>query len=402
MRKPIARERWGRSLATPARPLSRLLTFPLALEREFEEEKYEERVSHFTRCGFLGLFLYDFFLLYHWLLTPDDISLACVLSLVIFSPMLLFTILVPTRSRSVRVREISWTAMPIVAVAFFMVIATVSASPYRPLSCYDAILVMVFTTAVQRLRLRYTLAANLGMLLAVVAAVSLSSAFDPRTRLASFIFFAVAFVLMMMGSYAIDREGRLAYLAERQTRLLNAELQRVSQLDPLTGLWNRRHLETLMALAWKDAPVSTSMTILLVDVDHFKRFNDTFGHAAGDACLIAVGKCIAGSAGIDAAVVRYGGEEFLVFLPNCDVTRASAIANLICADVRGCAVLLEPGDNAPMTVSVGVAAATVTTTAHALIRAADTALYSAKAHGRDRACVAGVDPDVSGLAYRAA
>ncbi len=387
---------------TPARPLSRLLIFPPALEREFEEEKYEERSSHFARCGFLGLILYDFFLLYHWLLTPDDFSLACVLSLVVFSPMLLFTILVPTRSRSVHVREISWTAMPIVAVAFFMVIATVSASPYRPLSCYDAILVMVFTTAVQRLRLRYTLAANLGMLLAVTAAVSSSSAFDTRTRFASLIFFAVAFVLMMMGSYAIDREGRLAYLAERQTRLLNTELQRVSQLDPLTGLWNRRHLETLMATAWKDAPVGTSMTIVLVDVDNFKRFNDTFGHAAGDACLIAVGECISVSVGTGTAVVRYGGEEFLVFLPGCDVTRASTIANLICADVRGCGVLLETGDSASMTVSAGVATATVAITAQALIRAADTALYSAKAHGRDRACVAGVHSDISGLACRAA
>ena len=389
-------------MATPARPIGRLLTFPPDLEREFEDEKYGERTTHLARCGFLGLFLYDFFLLYHWLLTPDDFGLACVLSLVVFSPMLLFTILVPTLSRSVRVRETSWTAMPIVAVAFFMLIVVESASPYRTLSCCDAILVMVFTTAVQRLRLRYTLAANVGMLIAVASGVSTSDAFDARTRLASLIFFAVAFVLMTMGSYAIDREGRLAYLAERQTRLLNAELRRVSQVDPMTGLWNRRHLEDLMASAWDGAAAGASMTVLLVDVDHFKRFNDTFGHSAGDACLVAVGRCIVTSAGSGATVVRYGGEEFLVFLPDCDAGRAIALADLVCADVRGSGILLETGERVSTTVSVGVATATVTTAARALIRAADAALYHAKAGGRDRACVAGGGPHASASACRAA
>ena len=369
------------------RSLSRLLTFPPDLEREFEAEKHDDRASHFARCGFLGLFLYDFFLLYHWELTPDAFGLACLLSLAVFTPMLLFTIYVPTRSRSVRVREVSWTIMPIVAVAFFMMIASDSSSPYRSLSYFDAILVMVFTTAVQRLRLRYTLAANVGMLLAVAIGVSTSSAFDEHTRLAGLIFFAVAFVLMAMAAYAFDREGRLAYLAERQTRLLNAELQRVSLIDPLTGLWNRRHLQDLMATAWHDAPSDTSMAVLLIDVDHFKRFNDAYGHAAGDACLVAVGHSLAYIVTDGAAAVRYGGEEFIVFVPDCDGGQALALADSICNDIRRRVVLLETGASASVTVSIGVAAATAALTPTAIIRCADAALYSAKAEGRDRVAV---------------
>ena len=175
-----------------------------------------------------------------------------------------------------------------------------------------------------------------GMLVVVVAGVSASDAFDVHTRTAVLIFFAVALVLMAMAPYAFDREGRIAYLAERHARLLNAELQRVARTDPLTGLWNRRHLQDLTASAWNEARVDAKMAVLLVDVDHFKRFNDTFGHVAGDACLAAIGQLLAASIGAGAAAVRFGGEEFLLFLPNCDVGPALALAELVCAEYAAC------------------------------------------------------------------
>ena len=372
-------------------PLSRLLTFGTELEREFEAEVGDARRTHFRQCGFLGLGLYDLFLFYHLQLTPDVFGLACTLSLGVFSPMLLFTIIVPTRSRSVAIRETSWTVMPILAVVFFMMIPLFSDNPHRALSFFDAVLVMIFTTAVQRLRLRYTLAANLGMLVVALVGVSASDAFTPQTRAAYFVFFGVAGVLMFMAAYAFERESRLAYLAQRRTRLLNAELQRVTEIDPLTGLWNRRHLQVVMASIYASAPPGTAMAVLLIDVDHFKRFNDTFGHTAGDACLIAIGRCLDRCTPDGAVAVRYGGEEFLLFVPDCHADSAAALAELICAAVRGCEIPLETGGSVNVTCSVGVASAPPATIASVLIRQADEALYKAKALGRDR-----VNPDREG------
>ena len=122
-------------------------------------------------------------------------------------------------------------------------------------------------------------------------AVAASDAFDPHARLAVLVFFAVALVLMAMAAYAFDRERRLAYLAERQTRLLNAELQRVSHVDTLTGLWNR--------------PISKASWLRPV----------------------AVARCLADNVHAGAAAVRYGGEEFLVFAPDCEAGRARALAD---------------------------------------------------------------------------
>lgn len=377
------------------------LRFTPALEREFELEKSQDRAAHFTRCGFLGLFLYDFFLLYHWQLTPDRIGLACMLSLAIFSPMMLVVIFGPTRSSSAVVREVSWTVMPIVAVVFFMLIASLSESPHSSLSFYSAVLVMIFTTAVQRLRFRYTVIANVGMIVAVIFALVTSSAHDAHTRAASLIFFAVALILMVMAAYAFEREARLTYLAERQTRLLNEELRRVSQTDPLTGLWNRRHLQALMASAWAEAEPETEMAVLLIDVDHFKRFNDDHGHTAGDTCLVEVARCLTDVVERDAVAVRYGGEEFLVFISSCDVYRAADIAHRVHDRLRSRMISLGAGGEARVTASIGVASSTIATTAGALIAKADRALYEAKAFGRDQTRIAlpgGSDPTVASVA----
>lgn len=383
-------------------PLGRLLTFPPELEREFEDEKREQRVSHFMRCGCLGLFLYDFFLLYQWQLMPDAVGLAAILSFGVFTPLMIVAICGPTRSSSVRVRETTWTVLPIIAGGFFVWVSTASSSPYKLLSYADVVLVMVFTTAVQRLRLRYTLVANFGMLLAVGAGVATSSAFDVHSGSATMIFFVVAFVLMVMAAYALEREGRLAYLAERQTRLLNAELARVAQVDPLTDLWNRRFLDDLMAKAWSAAETDTSMSVILIDVDHFKRFNDTFGHAAGDICLVTVAQCLTSCVGTAATAVRYGGEEFLLFLPGTGLSQAAVFAEAICAEMRERVIPLGTAESVSVSVSIGVACARASAaTPSAVIRQADAALYCAKAGGRDRVCIAPAGREASSFSAAA-
>lgn len=175
----------------------------------------------------------------------------------------------------------------------------------------------------------------------------------------------------------------------------NRELIELSATDPLTGLANRRRLEAVLSGEWQGTQHGgRSIALLIIDVDHFKSYNDRFGHGAGDDCLQMVAEVLRRSVrqGIDLPA-RYGGEEFAVVLPGADLTAAGAIAERIREGVAALDTLL-PGPLRKVTVSVGVAAATpVAGSTHvALMAAADRALYLAKADGRDAIRAASVEP----------
>jgi diguanylate cyclase (GGDEF)-like protein len=155
--------------------------------------------------------------------------------------------------------------------------------------------------------------------------------------------------------------------------------------DALTRLWNRRSIDSILdkELA-RSLRAAESVGVLVVDIDHFKKLNDTYGHAAGDAALRDVATQLESVLRPSDSVGRYGGEEFLVVLPNCDLTGALATAERLRETVANCRLRLAESD-VSVTVSIGVA---VTgggcVEAAELIRRADEALYRAKRNGRDR------------------
>jgi diguanylate cyclase (GGDEF)-like protein len=189
-----------------------------------------------------------------------------------------------------------------------------------------------------------------------------------------------------------------------------AELERLSTIDPLTGIANRRAFDAALSQEWRRMMRhKTALSLLMIDVDYFKRFNDSYGHVGGDECLRAVAQVIAGRARrAGELAARYGGEEFAVLLPQADIASASRLAALICDSVREHRIPHEASGVAPyVTVSIGVASiADVPKTLAALSRdnpatslagptllveAADHALYRAKTAGRNRFIVAGPD-----------
>jgi diguanylate cyclase (GGDEF)-like protein len=174
---------------------------------------------------------------------------------------------------------------------------------------------------------------------------------------------------------------------------LRAELDRASRTDPLTGLANRRALDdnlrwTLHQGARRARPVA----LLLIDADHFKRINDTFGHPIGDTVLIELARRIAARARASDLVARWGGEEFCALLPDTSAEGAVRFAEALLRSIRETPVNTARGP-IPITASLGISVADGGDVNPAeLLRQADEALYRAKATGRDRCVLAGRQP----------
>jgi diguanylate cyclase (GGDEF)-like protein len=169
-------------------------------------------------------------------------------------------------------------------------------------------------------------------------------------------------------------------------RLLAAH--RDASHDPLTGLANRRHAETRLAAACADSDRRhEALSVLMLDIDHFKRVNDRYGHAGGDSVLVALAQRLRRELRGNDLAVRHGGEEFLVVLPACDAGAAMATAERIRLAVAAMTVATPDGD-VRVTISVGAATRQPDEPPAALVARADAALYRAKAAGRDRSMAA--------------
>ena len=164
----------------------------------------------------------------------------------------------------------------------------------------------------------------------------------------------------------------------------------LSLKDPLTGVANRRHFRSVLEREIDVVARSGEPALLLmVDIDHFKKINDTHGHVAGDQVLQAVAKCLAGCIRPMDTVARYGGEEFAVVLPNCMVSVGQAVAERIRQTVESLPISAGPLAVVQATISIGGAYAPewVRSTAALWIERADSLLYRAKSEGRNRVCI---------------
>jgi diguanylate cyclase len=164
----------------------------------------------------------------------------------------------------------------------------------------------------------------------------------------------------------------------------------VSNRDALTGLANRRSFELALSREIDRVARSGEPALLLaLDIDHFKRVNDTHGHAAGDQVIRAVGRVLTETVRPMDLVARVGGEEFAIVLPNCPAAFGSQVAERIRTRVARQAVEIAPGEHLKATVSVGGAFAPqwVRTTARLWMDRTDLQLYRAKSEGRNRCCL---------------
>lgn len=180
-----------------------------------------------------------------------------------------------------------------------------------------------------------------------------------------------------------------AQLSQRERELIatNDRLTVIASIDMLSGLANRRGFQSRLDFEWMKAQqYNSELSLLMIDVDHFKLYNDSYGHPEGDTCLTRLGETLAGIAADTMGFAgRYGGEEFCLLLPNTDSLKALAIGETVRAAVQSLGIPHVTSGHQTVTVSVGVAATLPNDTQRPgdLIEAADAALYAAKHRGRN-------------------
>jgi diguanylate cyclase (GGDEF)-like protein len=220
----------------------------------------------------------------------------------------------------------------------------------------------------------YRVLPDLGLLVTVTTDEAVELADFRLVAATSWSGVAVCLIALLVGGELLLRVMRLRKRLEHQ-----------ATRDPLTGLYNRRYFDGAAGNATQRARRDNStFSIILADLDHFKKLNDVYGHAAGDQALVSVADGVRAAVRASDTVCRYGGEEILVLLPGCGLAAAAACAEAIRHRIAG---MDHPVDVAgpPITASFGVAAyPDHGDSVDAVIRAADQALYRAKHSGRNR------------------
>ena len=364
----------------------RLLRFTPAIEALFTRDYAAHRVGLTPIWALVGTLIYD---LAHF----GDISMMADVSqrlflarFAVFTPFALFTVIALRLWPSARNYDLLAIAIGTLGALLPMSVGAGSASPY--FFAYQTGSVATFLFFVVALRPRFpAVLVGLFMLCTIqFATTGLSGAFDPVTYAGIVTFYLTLTVFLGMSAYFAEHKERLNFIHQLRGCLLQAELQRQSERDELTGLLNRRSLARIHDRIWRESGHDTQAAVILLDIDHFKRFNDIHGHIEGDECIRAVSRCISRAVGSKGHTFRYGGEEILILLPGTQAEAAVAMAQAIRAAIEILAIPhhgLEGSGH--VTASLGVASGRPAASSFAqLLADADVALYEAKRQGRNR------------------
>ena len=245
--------------------------------------------------------------------------------------------------------------------------------------------ILFFTYCFVGLRLQLSSLANViggacGVLLTYATGEKMDWLIMPQT-------FATASALAMFLAYGLKRQERINFLQSYLLELSLQKSERLSREDALTGLANRRHLNEQMELEWsRMLRYQFPLTIMMIDIDFFKRYNDALGHLAGDKCLQQVAHMIQGLAHRSGELAaRYGGEEFVLLFPNMDVDTAKQQAERLLQRLASAAIPHPDSNEKWVTVSIGISVCVPKPemNVNLLLRQADQALYQAKSAGKN-------------------
>ncbi|MEC5399331.1 GGDEF domain-containing protein [Uliginosibacterium sp. H1] len=372
----------------------RSLRFPAELDARFDSQGRPQRLVRLQRA--LGAVLVIFVLLgaVDLFLLPDILETAWLIRYAIVTPLVLVCLLWMPRAHWERLRESLVAGLILVMAATQVLFAILSDA--APVAQFDLLLIlaMLIGNLVAQLRYRIAFGFTAGMLLLYLAQEAAHYEGRPVEQCLALGGMLVACIISLTVRRNLELERRIAFangllggITQRRLASANENLSAQASSDPLTGLANRRELdERLMRLHRNAIRQQQSLSLLFIDVDYFKRFNDTYGHQAGDDCLRWLGGIFRDSLRRPMDMVaRYGGEEFAVLLPDTPPDAARKLAEQLRNAVYVARLPHESSPHQRVTISIGVAGSVPNAGALSatLVQAADQALYLAKEEGRN-------------------
>ena len=365
----------------------RFLRFCPEIEARFRKDYAAERVRLAVIWGIIGTLIYDLVYFGDRTMMADVFSGLVTARFFIFTPFVIACILAVRRWPNAALYDGLSVAIAVLGVTLPMAVAIESDSPY--LFVYQNGNSAAFLFFVIALRPRFP-AILIGLVLMCAShfiTTSLTGAFDAVTYSGIVTFYVTLSIFLAVSAYFLEQKDRQSFLNQLRGSLLYQQLEHNADRDELSGLLNRRSLARVRDTLWSDA--SHSIAAILLDIDHFKRFNDVHGHIEGDACIRAVSQCILTNADETAHVFRFGGEEILVLSVGHTSLQALAQAERIRAAIEALAIPHRGLEDSCVTVSLGVALAfPLVTTLERLLQDADAALYEAKRLGRNTVALA--------------
>ncbi len=366
----------------------RWLKFDGALEGEFQAFYTEGHLVRVRLAAYLVIVLFFAFVAIDLTTLPPAVSYwTTKIRMFILIPPFVLLLLVSYRAslRGYVGRAVYFAAL-IAGLGTTAVIGTAyslgTQIPYEGI-----LLVALFIYLIACLQWWRALVANL-LTLAAFITMEILYQTDPQARMYQIVFMIAANAVGAYGGYFLEHSARTMFL-------INNLLNELAELDGLTGLSNRRTLNIHLDRIWRQAVRDKqAVAIAMIDIDHFKKYNDRYGHAQGDAALRAVADVIAHHARRPLDITaRYGGEEFAVVWFHPSALELPRMAEVMTKSVAALGMTHADSEFGKVTISVGVGLMTPTTgqSSAELLRAADAALYEAKHQGRNRVVVSAMD-----------
>jgi diguanylate cyclase (GGDEF)-like protein len=380
------------------------LTFPQPLEDRFESDTIVRRCARLWLEGLFAIILFNLFLIADRLCDPAHFWQAFLIRAGVITPLALGVnvSMLFHPPRFIRETSIAFVAC-LAGITHLYIESNVTpvASAYAP---FGILAVILFANISMRLRFPDTLTITTIMVLAYLLFLRNDTLLYTNQKIFGLFLILCTASITVVANYTLNRDERLSYLHHLHDNVLvddlnrsNEQLLHISRSDALTGLANRHSFDQRFEQYWQDSfAQSATLSLILVDLDNFKRINDAYGHLYGDRVLKRIAHLLLEGLRIkDDFAARFGGEEFVILLPSTTQNAAIQVAERIrkLIEVAGLpplehtsAAVSEPS----LTVSCGVATTIPTSPGgrHHLLEDADKALYEAKSSGRNRVCFA--------------
>ena len=370
----------------------RSLNFPRPLEEQLERDTAKERSHRLWLEGLVAILVLNGCLFVDYLAVKDVVLKSTVERTAIVTPVALLIICL------MRLKLARWAREGSVAVAMTLSCfinlyvergVTAATAMFGLISVLIAVL---FVNVVMRLRLPYAVGSTMLMLMGGLWFIYHANGVTGSEKTIGASMMTLGILVTLTAGYSLERQERLSYVLFLSSEMQRTELHRLSNVDKLTELPNRRAFDERFERLWADGmQAGTPLSAVVIDIDQFKRVNDVFGHLYGDEVLRRVGGLLPTALRVkDDLVARFGGEEFVILLPNTKSEMAMIVAERVCrlVEMVGTPVSGQGSEKPAMLITVSCGVSTYVPdgrlSRERLLKMADRALYQAKANGRNR------------------